>query len=196
MAGLGRKVFTRETLGSAELNGYLMDQAVMRFASASARAAAIPSPSQGMVTYLDSTKRVEHHDGTAWRDATAEPQWSVLVQRPGTTFDSYSGRASLLAATWESAPAGEYLIDVTLATQANAPTAGEAYIVVNGTTLTKANTRADTPADAMGYNLIRVRHVHTGGDLAVTFDHLPNATVNVYNSNTQMTLQFLGRRTS
>lgn len=56
MAGLGRKLFTRQTLASADVQNYLMDQAVMRFASAAARAAAIPGPTEGMVTYLDDAK--------------------------------------------------------------------------------------------------------------------------------------------
>lgn len=57
MAGLGRKLFTRETLSSAEVQGYLMDQAVMRFPSAATNAAQNPSPSQGMVAYLDDADK-------------------------------------------------------------------------------------------------------------------------------------------
>lgn len=66
MSGLGRKVFVRERLTSADVNGFLMDQTVMRFASASARAAEIASPSEGMVTYLDDQNALEFHTGTGW----------------------------------------------------------------------------------------------------------------------------------
>lgn len=66
MVGLGRKVFGAETLSYAEVQGYLMDQAVMQFDSAAHRDAAIPSPSDGMVTYLrDVDLFVERVNG-AW----------------------------------------------------------------------------------------------------------------------------------
>jgi hypothetical protein len=57
VAGLGRKVFTAgEVLEASEVNGYLMDQAVMVFADSAARTAAIASPSEGMVTYLQDLR--------------------------------------------------------------------------------------------------------------------------------------------
>lgn len=69
MAGLGRKVFTRERATVADVQGYLMDQSVMVFASASARNAAIPSSaaSAGMVTYLSDSKVYEEYINGAWR---------------------------------------------------------------------------------------------------------------------------------
>lgn len=67
MTGLGRKIFTRERLTVADTQGYLMDQSVMVFASASARGTTIASPSEGMVTYLADRDRYEGFDGTAWR---------------------------------------------------------------------------------------------------------------------------------
>ena len=69
MAGLGRKVFTAgEVLEASEVNGYLMDQSVMVFAGTAERAAAIPSPTEGMVTYLQSDNSTEVFTG-----ATYEP---------------------------------------------------------------------------------------------------------------------------
>lgn len=52
MAGAGHKTFTRETLLSDDVNAYLMQQTVMVFPSRAARAAALPSPSIGMHTWL------------------------------------------------------------------------------------------------------------------------------------------------
>lgn len=67
MAGLGRKVFTvGEILTAANVNGYLMDQAVMVFDSAAARSSAIPTPSEGMVTYRKDGKIVEQYNSSAW----------------------------------------------------------------------------------------------------------------------------------
>jgi hypothetical protein len=74
MAGLGRQVFTAgEVLTAADVNGYLMDQAVMVFADATARTAAIAAPTEGMVTYLSDTNVLYLYDGSAWEavDTTA-----------------------------------------------------------------------------------------------------------------------------
>lgn len=60
MAGLGYRAFSSgEVLTAANLQGYAVDQSVMVFASAAARTSALPSPSQGMVTYLTDS-------GTYW----------------------------------------------------------------------------------------------------------------------------------
>jgi hypothetical protein len=67
----GRKTFVGgDILLASELNGFLMDQAVMVFDDAAARTTAIPSPSEGMVTYLRSTDAVEKYNGTAWVSAS------------------------------------------------------------------------------------------------------------------------------
>ena len=55
-----RKVFVAgEILTAADVNANLMDQAVMVFDDAAARTAAIPTPSEGMVTYLKDTDALE-----------------------------------------------------------------------------------------------------------------------------------------
>jgi hypothetical protein len=61
-----RKVFTAgEILTAADVNTNLMDQAVMSFASSAARSSAIPSPVEGMVSYLADTDSWEGYT-TAW----------------------------------------------------------------------------------------------------------------------------------
>lgn len=63
----GKKTFVDgNTLTAADVNGYLMDQSVMRFASASARDTAIPSPTEGMVCYLDDLNYLMVYTGSAW----------------------------------------------------------------------------------------------------------------------------------
>jgi hypothetical protein len=66
-AGLGFKTFTTgDILTAADTNGYLMSQTVMVFADSTARAAAITSPQQGMVTFLKGTNSTEYYNGSAW----------------------------------------------------------------------------------------------------------------------------------
>jgi len=63
----GRKTFTAgEVLQAADVNDFLMDQSVMVFAGTAARGSAIPSPSEGMVTYRSDDDAVEVYDGSSW----------------------------------------------------------------------------------------------------------------------------------
>lgn len=67
MAGLGRKVWSAgDVLAAADVNGYLMDQAVMVFDDSTARSSAIGTPTEGMVSYLKDTDVVEKYDGASW----------------------------------------------------------------------------------------------------------------------------------
>jgi hypothetical protein len=62
-----RKVFVaNEILTAADVNTQLMDQAVMVFDDDAARTAAIPSPSEGMVTYLRDTDSLDKRTASAW----------------------------------------------------------------------------------------------------------------------------------
>ena len=63
---MGRQVFTAgEILTAANMND-LSDQTVMVFDDSAARATAIPTPSEGMVTYLKDTNIVEVNTGAAF----------------------------------------------------------------------------------------------------------------------------------
>jgi hypothetical protein len=63
-----RKVFTAgEVLAAADVNEFLMDQSVMSFAGTAARGSAIPTPVEGMLTWLEDVDRYEYRDGSgAW----------------------------------------------------------------------------------------------------------------------------------
>lgn len=72
MAGAGSKLFVSGVvLTAAQVNTFLMDQSVMRFADAAARTAAFggvgePVLAEGMVTYLMDTNKIEVYDGSAF----------------------------------------------------------------------------------------------------------------------------------
>lgn len=62
-----RKTFTAGTLATAsDVNTYLMDQSVMTFATAAARNSAIPTPTEGMVTFQASNDHLTVYNGTDW----------------------------------------------------------------------------------------------------------------------------------
>ena len=55
-------------LPASDLNNYLMNQSVIVFANSAARSAALPTPTEGMITYLEDTNLVEVYNGSAWAD--------------------------------------------------------------------------------------------------------------------------------
>jgi hypothetical protein len=86
----GRKVFTAgEVLQAADVNDFLMDQTVMVFAGTAARGSAIPSPSEGMVTYLSDSDEVEVFDGSVFK-AVGPGKILQVVQAVTTTVTSTS----------------------------------------------------------------------------------------------------------
>ena len=74
MAGAGTKLFEAGAILTAnQVNTYLMDQVVARFATIGARDAAFGSPgqpalSEGRLSYLDSTNKVYIYTGSAWEE--------------------------------------------------------------------------------------------------------------------------------
>ena len=75
MAGSGIRVFASgEILTAAQVNGYLMDQAVTRFANAATRDAAFggvgqPVLTEGRICYLDDVNLIQFYDGAAWQSS-------------------------------------------------------------------------------------------------------------------------------
>ena len=88
MAGLGRKEFNSgDILLASEVQGYLQDQAVMVFDDATARGSAIPSPSEGMLTYNKDTDQLELYDGSAFGPVGSD---SGLIHIDTQTFSAVS----------------------------------------------------------------------------------------------------------
>ena len=58
-------------LPASDLNNYLMNQSVIVFADAAARTAAIASPTEGMVTYLESDNELYKWTGADWVNIAA-----------------------------------------------------------------------------------------------------------------------------
>lgn len=72
MAGAGAKLFVAaDVLTAAQVNTYLMDQAIMRFSTTAARDAAFggagePTLAEGMFAYITADDKVYYYNGTAW----------------------------------------------------------------------------------------------------------------------------------
>lgn len=72
MAGAGARLFPENSkLTSAQVNTYLMDQTIMRFATTTARDAAFggagePTLAEGMTCYIDADNSIYTYDGSNW----------------------------------------------------------------------------------------------------------------------------------
>jgi hypothetical protein len=68
MAGAGYKLFnTGDVLSAAQVNTYLQEQVVMRFATTSARDTALSSVlAEGMICYIDADNNLYKYTGSAW----------------------------------------------------------------------------------------------------------------------------------
>ena len=104
-------------LPASDLNNYLMNQSVIVFADAAARTAAIASPTEGMVTYLESDNELYKWTGADWVNIAAP---SPVTTEGDLIVGDAGGDETRLAigaadtvltsngttATWEDAAAG------------------------------------------------------------------------------------------
>jgi len=73
MAGAGVKLFASgDVLTAAQVNTFLQDQVIMRFATTTARdnafgGAGEPSLAEGMFAYIDADNTVYFYTGSAWQ---------------------------------------------------------------------------------------------------------------------------------
>lgn len=167
MAGAGRKTFVAgNVLTATEVNEYLMDQAVMRFATASARSTALPTPSEGMVSYLDSTNVVEVYDGSSWNTisntglpyamSATTASLGSLNQGPS---DSISSAGTI---NW---PSGRFSVKpIVVVTNEDVSTAGSYKIIytpgsisASSATIFYANANTTASVTALRYNVVAVQ---------------------------------------
>ena len=86
MAGAGAKLFVSgDVLTAAQVNTYLMDQSVMRFADATARDAAFggsgePTLAEGMICYLSDSNTLLYYSGTSWSALGEDDQFVLSSQ--------------------------------------------------------------------------------------------------------------------
>jgi hypothetical protein len=78
-----------QLLGGASGLGAMVPQLVMRFASATARAATITAPVAGMLTWLADVARYEYYSGSAWK-----PLMPPVVTMGWTALSSIGSYAS------------------------------------------------------------------------------------------------------
>ena len=137
MAGLGKKTFeANEVLTAADVNGYLMDQSVMRFATTSARDTNIPSPTEGMVVYIDADNSLLYYTGAVW-----ESIGNAIQNFPAANLAYTVTTEAGTAVTLTSSEANTYLrmtsdAILTVSTATDFATGDQVSVLADGTALT------------------------------------------------------------
>ena len=123
------KVFTNgSVLNASEINENLMRQSVAVFSNAAARTAAITSPVEGQLSYLEDTNLYQHWDGSAW----VSPFGLTLVSRTNFTNQSTVTVNNVFSATYDN-----YIIDLTFVQNTSA--SDMTWTLVNGGTPAASN---------------------------------------------------------
>lgn len=85
-----------QVLTAAQVNSYLMNQAVMTFADAAARDAAVVAPVHGMACYLQDTNSLLLYDSSAWVGLDALPSQAGQAGKYLTTNGSAASWAAIV----------------------------------------------------------------------------------------------------
>lgn len=98
-----RKTFSPgDVLAATDVQTFLMNQAVMTFAGTAARASAIVTPVEGMLTYLEDTNLYQFWNSSAWQtlvtntvptNATVSSNYTVTAANAGGFIYSTSSSA-------------------------------------------------------------------------------------------------------
>lgn len=157
-----KKTFTAgEVLAAADVNTFLMDQAVMTFASSAARGSAIGTATEGMLTYLADTNVFQFWNGTAYE---------ALVNIPVPTAPTNATVTSNYTVT--AANAGAFL----LSTAAGAVTVTVPDIFVIGDRVDIIRDGAGTVSIAAGTGVTNFAGAGTAGaGLTFKIDQQHNA---------------------
>lgn len=162
-----KKTFVNgNVLTDTDLNTYLMNQSVMTFADSTARASAIPSPTQGMVTYLQDTSVLQVY-GTAWANVVPDPVVPTLTSSTATAYEiqnsdagnylQFTAAATVTVSTATAFAAGEQV-------QILADGTALAIVAGTGVTLGGAGTAGTAVTFSVGAQYEAVAIISVGSD--------------------------------
>jgi hypothetical protein len=190
------KVFSNgSVLNASEINENLMNQSVMVFSNSTARSAAIPSPLEGMLTWLEDLNKYENYNGTSWVTLGG----GILQVVPITKTDAFSASVATatstaitgLSATITPSSSSSKVL-VTVSAMVDTLTSGEGVGLIlqrGGSALTGATGDAvgsRTRVTAVGTRAAASTH---GQTIPITFLDSPATTsattysVNIFNTN-------------
>jgi hypothetical protein len=99
-----RKTFIDgDVLPASDLNNFLMNQSVMTFATSAARATAIPTPTEGMVAFLNDSNLMTIYDGTNWKTSLASTGSVLQAVSFSTTTQTFTTSTTFVGTSLELA---------------------------------------------------------------------------------------------
>jgi hypothetical protein len=167
MAGLGAKLFASfSKLTAADVNGYLADQSIMRFASTAARDAAFggagePTLAEGMTCYLDDTNQIQSYTGSAWVTLTSSTYPPALELITTCTVTSVGGTSATASGGVITIGNGNTSITVSNAFSANYD--NYKILMHNAINTTIANISCVLGATVTGYSSTRIKNSPNNG---------------------------------
>jgi hypothetical protein len=179
MAGKGKKTFVAgEVLLAQDVNDYLMDQSVMNFATVAARSSAIPTPTEGMTSYIATTgtasiPQIETYTGSAWQT----PYGMTLIANASFTASPLITVSNVFSSAYEN-----YRVEITISAATSTSDVNVKLAAGTGTNytygyinLTSAATQ--TTAGSLGLSTagVYVGSIYTGFRTNINFNlYSPN----------------------
>ena len=172
MAGSGIRVFAAgEILTAAQVNGYLMDQAVTRFADAETRDDAFgglgqPVLAEGRICYLDDVNLIQFYDGAAWQSSAQFTVGDGTITETKLADNSVTtGKILNGTIVNDDISASASIVDTKLATIATANKVSN-----SATTATSANTNSTIVARDASGNFAATTATLTSASVSGRFD--------------------------
>jgi hypothetical protein len=133
------KVFTNgSVLNASEINDNLMNQSVMVFSNSTARAAALTSPVEGMLTWLQDTNKYENYNGTAWVALGGGAILQLVSVSKTDTFSmsstTYADITGLTATITPTSATSKILVQVVMSANANQDATTALFKLFRGST--------------------------------------------------------------
>jgi hypothetical protein len=165
-----------EVLDAADLNAYVANQIIARFADISARTAAYgvaeaPSLQKGLFSWVDSTEKLYYYDGSAWEEVGAQVEdleiTTAKIAALAVTEAKIASDAVTTAKIADSAVTSAKIADGTIV---NADVNASASIAYSKLTLANSITTTDLASGAprAGFRSTQNAQVGTTYTLALT----------------------------
>ena len=195
---MGYKVVSAgAVIASADMN-LAIGQGVLRFSSASQRTTQLPSPSEGMISWLEDLNRLEIYYSSAWRIFGSMRQGNIAfaaksvaantsVKLPyASTTGGAAGKPG--RATWTTAGditvpfEGAYLVSARMTWPSNTTGQRRMWITVNDSSsaVSGGMTETNTPGSTTLYQSVTgIAYAAAGAKIAVYCSHSATASLSL-----------------